>query len=213
MAHEWINTNPVCLLKVKRNKVDVGFLNEEDIKAIQKINLPANLSISREIFLFAVYTGVAYTDMTKLTNENITIGIDHTPWLNYRRQKTGARVALPLLEPAQQIIKEFDCYNTHKPNSRLFPLICKDVYKRQGHAVLAQYSTSHHLRQTCCLDDARHVGMYLHLPLFLLLRIIQKRMRKLPLSPFSREQRLVSPRLQKKTEHTLSGKNKYRYSK
>lgn len=105
MANEWINTNPVCLLKVKRNKVDVGFLNEEDIKAIQKINLPANLSISREIFLFAVYTGVAYTDMTKLTNENITIGIDHTPWLNYKRQKTGARVALPLLEPAQQIIK------------------------------------------------------------------------------------------------------------
>lgn len=37
MANEWINTNPVCLLKVKRNKVDVGFLNEEDIKAIQKL--------------------------------------------------------------------------------------------------------------------------------------------------------------------------------
>ena len=130
MANEWINTNPVCLLKVKRNKVDVGFLNEEDIKAIQKINLPANLSISREIFLFAVYTGVAYTDMTKLTNENITIGIDHTPWLNYKRQKTGARVALPLLEPAQQIIKKFDCYNTHKPNSHLFPLICNQVINR-----------------------------------------------------------------------------------
>ena len=98
-------------------------------KRIQKINLPANLSISREIFLFAVYTGVAYTDMTKLTNENITIGIDHTPWLNYKRQKTGARVALPLLEPPTDH-KKFDCYNTHKPNSHPFPLICNQVINR-----------------------------------------------------------------------------------
>lgn len=130
LANEWINTNPVCLLKAKRNKVDVGFLDEKDIKAIKRAELPPHLAVSREIFLFAVYTGVAYTDMTNLTNDNITIGIDRTLWLNYRRQKTGARVALPLLEPAQQIIKEFDCYNTHKPDSHLFPAICNQVINR-----------------------------------------------------------------------------------
>lgn len=37
MANEWINTNPVCLLKVKRNKVDVGFLNEEGYQSDQKL--------------------------------------------------------------------------------------------------------------------------------------------------------------------------------
>lgn len=130
LANEWINSNPVCLLKAKRDKVDVGFLNEEDIKAIQAAILPANLAVSRELFLFSIYTGVAYTDMSNLTNENIAIGIDHTPWLNYRRQKTGARVALPLLEPAQQIIRKFDCYNTHKPNSHLFPPSNNQVINR-----------------------------------------------------------------------------------
>lgn len=130
LANEWINTNPVCLLKAKRNKVDVGFLNEKDIKAIQAAILAPNLALSRELFLFAVYTGVAYTDMTNLTNENITIGIDNTPWLNYRRQKTGARVALPLLEPAQRIIAEFDCYNTHKPSSLIFPPSSNHVINR-----------------------------------------------------------------------------------
>lgn len=68
--------------------------------------------------------------MINLTNENITIGIDHSPWLTYRRQKTGVRVALPLLEPAQRIIEEFDCYNSHKPNSHLFPFICGQTINR-----------------------------------------------------------------------------------
>lgn len=130
LANEWINRNPVCLFKAKRDKVDVGFLNVQDIKAIQDVTLPPNLTISREIFLFSVYTGVAYSDMANLTNENITIGIDRSPWLNYRRQKTGARVALPLLEPAQRIIQEFDCYNNHKPDGHLFPPTSGQVINR-----------------------------------------------------------------------------------
>lgn len=130
LANEWISRNPVCLLKAKKDKVDVGFLNEEEIRAIQIAKLPPKLVISREIFMFAVYTGISYTDMINLTNENITIGIDHSPWLTYRRQKTGVRVALPLLEPAQRIIEEFDCYNSHKPNSHLFPFICGQTINR-----------------------------------------------------------------------------------
>lgn len=130
LANEWISRNPVCLLKAKKDKVDVGFLNEEEIRAIQIAKLPPRLVISREIFMFAVYTGISYTDMINLTNENITIGIDHSPWLTYRRQKTGVRVALPLLEPAQRIIEEFDCYNSHKPNSHLFPFICGQTINR-----------------------------------------------------------------------------------
>lgn len=130
LANEWISRNPACLLKAKKDKVDVGFLNEEEIRAIQIAKLPPKLVISREIFMFAVYTGISYTDMINLTNENITIGIDHSPWLTYRRQKTGVRVALPLLEPAQRIIEEFDCYNSHKPNSHLFPFICGQTINR-----------------------------------------------------------------------------------
>lgn len=130
LANEWISRNPACLLKAKKDKVDVGFLNEEEIRAIQIAKLPPKLVISREIFIFAVYTGISYTDMINLTNENITIGIDHSPWLTYRRQKTGVRVALPLLEPAQRIIEEFDCYNSHKPNSHLFPFICGQTINR-----------------------------------------------------------------------------------
>lgn len=152
LANEWINRNPVCLLKAKRNKVDVGFLNMEDIKAIQAQNVNPNLAISRELFIFAVYTGVAYSDMANLTNENITIGIDHTPWLTYRRQKTGIRVALPLLEPAQRIIKEFDCYNTHKPNSHLFPFIGGQVINRH----LKKIAEAANVNKRVTFHTARH---------------------------------------------------------
>ena len=72
----------------------------------------------------------AYVDAYNLTNENITVGIDSSPWLNYNRQKTDIRVALPLLEPAQRILAMYDCYNTHKRNSRLFPITKNQVVNR-----------------------------------------------------------------------------------
>lgn len=130
LANEWITRNPVCLFKAKRNKVDVGFLTAEEVKAIETAKLPLNLILSREIFMFAVYTGISYIDMINLTNENLTIGIDNTLWLNYRRQKTGVRVSLPLLEPAQAILEEFACFNTHHPDSPIFPKISGQVINR-----------------------------------------------------------------------------------
>lgn len=130
LQNEWISRNPVCLLRAKKDKVEKGFLTEKEIKAIESVTLKPHLAIVRDIFIFAVYTGTAYVDAYNLTNENITIGIDSSPWLNYNRKKTGIRVALPLLEPAQRILAMYDCYNTHKRNSRLFPITKNQVVNR-----------------------------------------------------------------------------------
>lgn len=130
LQNEWINRNPVSLLHAKKDKVEKEFLTAKEIKAVESAILKPHLAIVRDIFIFAVYTGVAYIDALNLTNQNITIGIDNSLWLNYHRQKTGIRVALPLLEPAQNILTRYDCYNTHKPNSRLFPITKNQVVNR-----------------------------------------------------------------------------------
>lgn len=130
LQNEWINRNPVCLLHAKKDKVEKGFLTDKEIKAVESVTLKPHLAIVRDIFIFAVYTGVAYVDALNLTNQNITTGIDNSLWLNYHRQKTGIRVALPLLEPAQYILMRYDCYNTHKPSSRLFPITKNQVVNR-----------------------------------------------------------------------------------
>ena len=105
LQNEWISRNPVCLLNVKKTKVERGFLSEKELKSIEEVSLPANLSIVRDVFIFAVYTGLSFVDISNLTNENINVGIDKSLWLNYYRQKTDIHAMLPLLQPAVNILK------------------------------------------------------------------------------------------------------------
>lgn len=122
LQNEWINRNPVTFLKVKKERVEKGFLSEEEIKALEEVTLKPHLMIVRDIFLFSVYTGAAYVDVSNLTIGNIRLGIDRSLWLQYSRQKTGQRVSLPLLEPAQRIVQQYHRYHSNKPHNKLFPM-------------------------------------------------------------------------------------------
>ena len=152
LENEWINRNPVMLKHVKRDKVEKEFLTEKEIKALNQVVLKPNLSIVRDIFLFAVYTGAAYIDVKNLTNANISIGIDKTLWLNYHRQKTDIRVAVPLLEPAECILQRYDAYNTHKQNSKLFPMPLNQVVNRY----LKRIATAAGVNKDITFHMARH---------------------------------------------------------
>lgn len=131
LQNEWIQRNPVNLLHAKRVKVDKGFLTEEEVKAIQKLALTSSLNIIRDMFIFAVYTGISYTDAVLLTKENFIIGIDKTLWLTYKRKKTGIRVAIPLLEPAMEILKRYETYAAGKSTDKIFPFPTNQVTNRE----------------------------------------------------------------------------------
>lgn len=128
--NEWISRNPVTGLGEYKDKVEVGFLTEEEIKSIVNVQLPPYLAIARDEFLFSIYTGTPYGDMCELTNRNISLGIDHTRWLKYTRKKTGERVSLPLLEPAEALIEKYQSYHGNKPDGKLFPMCTNQVINR-----------------------------------------------------------------------------------
>lgn len=129
--NEWINRNPVKALKAHKEKTDINELDEEAVKRLSTVILPPNLGIVRDLFIFAVYTGVSYEDMTRLTQKNIVIGIDKSLWLHYKRVKTGVRVSLPLLEPALEIINRYDTYHKGgKKDQPLFPYVSNQIMNR-----------------------------------------------------------------------------------
>lgn len=128
--NQWIDRNPVTGLGEYKNKVDIGFLIEEEIKAIEDVPLPPSLDIARDEFIFSIYTGTPYGDMCELTNRNIIPGIDHSRWLKYTRKKTGERVSLPLLPPAEALIKKYAASRENKPNVKLFPMCTNQVMNR-----------------------------------------------------------------------------------
>lgn len=130
LQNEWITRNPVSLISVKKTKVEKEFLTEKEIACIENATLKPHIAITRDIFIFAIYTGVSYVDVSQLTMENISQGIDKGLWLQYNRQKTEQRVALPLLEPAQQLIERYRAYHDGNKKNHLFPVPKNQVINR-----------------------------------------------------------------------------------
>lgn len=92
-----------------QEKVDRGYLSEEEVIAIatKEISIP-RLDQVRDVFIFACYTGLAYSDLAQLRAENIKKMFDGKLWIVTHRQKTKTNVNVPLLPMAEKILRKYE---------------------------------------------------------------------------------------------------------
>lgn len=82
-------------------------LSQEEINQIANAELPTkDLDRIRDIFLFACYIGLAYSDIKQLKSEHIVLDNNHSLYIRKPRQKTGQESIIPLLPPALSILKK-----------------------------------------------------------------------------------------------------------
>lgn len=79
--------------------------------------------ITRDIFLFSCFTGLAYIDTKELTYHNINLGLDGSQWIYTKRQKTKTTSNIPLLGQAELIIKKYKSHPTCLNRGRLLPIL------------------------------------------------------------------------------------------
>lgn len=106
---------------LKKEKVRVGFLSEEELLAI--MNKPITierLEKIRDVFVFSCFTGLAYVDVAKLTTNEISTFFDGKKWILTERQKNDNTVNVPLFKVPQFIIKK---YEGTQMNNRLLPVV------------------------------------------------------------------------------------------
>jgi integrase len=72
------------------------------------------------MFLFSSFTGVAFSDMRNLTEQNLSIAEDGVQWVHLKRKKTGTPCHIPLLEVPLQLIGK---YKGIAKEGKLFPMI------------------------------------------------------------------------------------------
>lgn len=109
LANKWITNDPFLNYKVQLKEVERQFLTEEEIQEIlsKELHTP-RLDLVRDIFIFCCFTGLAYSDVKKLTKNNLVIGIDGEKWIKTKRTKTDTRSNIPLLPTALEIIKKYE---------------------------------------------------------------------------------------------------------
>ena len=85
-----------------------------DIKRLERV---------KDMFVFSCYTGLAYVDMQKLTEDNLVIGIDGHKWIYTFRTKTKIKSNVPLLPPALAILEKYKDDPEVVVSGRLLPMI------------------------------------------------------------------------------------------
>lgn len=127
----WVKGNPFGQLKLHLDKVDRGYLTQEEMaRMMQKEFATQRLELIRDIFIFACYTGFAYVDVTRLTKDMIEEQPDGTLWIKTHRQKTKVSVNIRLLDIPKMIL---DKYEGQAKGDKLLPVPsnqkCNDYLK------------------------------------------------------------------------------------
>ncbi len=120
----WLERDPFVGFKMAKREIERPFLVEEELnKIINKTFLIPRLAQVRDIFVFCCYTGLAYSDVEKLTREEITTGIDGEKWIWTSRQKTDSATRVPLLPPAIEILDRYKNDPQCENKERLLPVL------------------------------------------------------------------------------------------
>lgn len=112
---KWIDRDPFVNFKMKIEKKERSFLTDFELLSIE--NLSSNIErimVVKDLFVFSCYTGISCVDIVQLTEDNIVIGIDDSPWIMAKRVKTGTPFKIPLLPKAAILIDKYkDHYRTN----------------------------------------------------------------------------------------------------
>ena len=106
------------LLKQKENPPRT--LSREEFEKIRDLEIEEHRwshITSRDMFLFACYTGTAYIDVVAITNDNLSKDDAGDLWLKYKRGKNGKLCRVKLLPEAIELIEKY----RNKSRQTLFP--------------------------------------------------------------------------------------------
>jgi site-specific recombinase XerD len=123
IANGYIKVDPFLNYRITNKIVERECLTQLELnKIIEKnITIP-RLDLIRDLFVFQCYTGLAYSDLASLTQDNIEIGIDGNRWIVASRTKTGIRFRIPLFQISENIIKKYTNHTELQITGKLFPV-------------------------------------------------------------------------------------------
>ncbi|MCD8739712.1 site-specific integrase [Mucilaginibacter roseus] len=119
---EWLYRDPFEKYQLKFDRVEKDFLTSDELAALeQKHLLLPRLSVVRDIFVFACYTGLAFIDVMELTPDNLVKGQDGGLWIKTFRQKTTIPVNVPVLNEPERLLNKYKGNVRAAANGTIFP--------------------------------------------------------------------------------------------
>jgi len=117
----YIPADPFAQYKPERGKSVHRYLTIEELKKIMSTNFYSYFrNLTRDLFIFSAFTGMAYADIKKLTVKELITTDDGNLWIVSARKKTGTVSRIRLLDVAVRIIRK---YEKERTGDKVFPTL------------------------------------------------------------------------------------------
>lgn len=114
--------------------VDRGYLSRAEIQTLMDAPMKNTYhELVRDLFVFSIFTGLAYSDVKNLTTDNLQKFFDGNLWIITRSKKTNTESNIRLLDVPQKIIEKY--WGLARDN-KVFPMpsntTCNKILKEIG---------------------------------------------------------------------------------
>lgn len=148
----YIQRDPFVDYKPLKERKQLIFLTQEELDKLEGYHFSQErLEQVKNIYLFSVYTGLAYNEAVNLLHDHISRGFDGRNWITLTRQKTDREFSIPLLPQAEKLIgilaesKEDDGYVLPRISNQKINSYLKEIAEIVG---IHKKLTHHTARKT-----------------------------------------------------------------
>ena len=125
LANEWITKDPFIGIKFHEKEVIREFLTLDELHRIYNKEFSLDrITVVRDVFIFASFTGLAFSDVQQLSAEHIVQDNNGNYWIRKPRQKTKNMCNIPLLDIPMQILEKYKSHPTCQKKNVLLPVPC-----------------------------------------------------------------------------------------
>lgn len=130
------NTNTTFTNKgwsIKKEKVQHITLSFDELQKLYDLDLTKNnrLGRVRDLFLIGCYTGLRFSDFTRIVPENVFIE-DGGEYIQIITKKTNTEVVIPVLPILKTILEKYDYYSPDPISNQKMNIYLKEVCQMAG---------------------------------------------------------------------------------
>ena len=153
LANDYISKDPFANIRFKLEEVQRDFLEDHELKAIMEKPIPVRrLAQVRDVFVFASFTGLAFSDLKGLKQEHLFRDNNGDMWIRKARQKTKNMCNIPLLDPAREILERYKDNPECITKGVLLPTLCN----QKMNAYLKELAAICGINKEICTHTGRH---------------------------------------------------------
>jgi len=125
----------------------------EELKKLEKKEVElTRLATVRDIFVFACYTGLSYSDISKLSSKHIQSRDDGNLWIVINRTKTNSKCMIPLFQNVVKILKRYEDYPKVLLKGRVLPVLSN----QKLNSYLKEIADISSIKKNLSMHIARH---------------------------------------------------------